>query len=147
MKTPCLGICSATSLGDAVCRGCKRFSFEVIDWNTYGAPEKKAVLERIDKLVVQIMEARFVIHSSEALVRGMKAQGVPVNPGLSPYCWLHNLLKKRHGRIQDLSQYGAGIREAWADRSLDRVWEQADEELLRLCEAHLTRFFPATASI
>ena len=28
-RTPCVGICS-TTYGDDVCRGCKRFSFEVI---------------------------------------------------------------------------------------------------------------------
>ena len=35
IKTPCLGICSTTSVGDVVCRGCKRYAFEVIDWNGY----------------------------------------------------------------------------------------------------------------
>ncbi|MBU2098945.1 MAG: DUF1289 domain-containing protein, partial [Gammaproteobacteria bacterium] len=25
-KTPCIGICSTTSVGDKICRGCKRFS-------------------------------------------------------------------------------------------------------------------------
>ncbi|MDO7671884.1 MAG: DUF1289 domain-containing protein, partial [OM182 bacterium] len=26
VKTPCIGICSTTSVGDWVCRGCKRYS-------------------------------------------------------------------------------------------------------------------------
>lgn len=34
LRTPCIGICSTTSLGDRVCRGCKRYAAEVIDWNS-----------------------------------------------------------------------------------------------------------------
>ncbi|MGM0632352.1 MAG: DUF1289 domain-containing protein, partial [Pseudomonadota bacterium] len=76
VKTPCIGICSTTSLGDSLCRGCKRFAFEVIDWNGYSPAEKRAVLLRIDKLVRQIMEPRFVILSREQLQQGMRQQGV-----------------------------------------------------------------------
>lgn len=143
VKTPCIGICSTTSFGDSICRGCKRFSTEVIDWNAYSGAEKRAVLQRIEKLVVQIMEPRFAIHSVDRLRRGMKAQGVPVHPDLSPYCWLHNLLKKRHGKISDLSEFGAQCRDSYAGQSMNSLWEQADAELLELCEAHQQRYFPA----
>ncbi|MEO1955257.1 MAG: DUF1289 domain-containing protein, partial [Gammaproteobacteria bacterium] len=34
VKTPCIGVCS-TVFGDEVCRGCKRFQNEVIEWNSY----------------------------------------------------------------------------------------------------------------
>ena len=143
VKTPCIGICSTTSFGDSICRGCKRFSSEVIEWNAYGQPEKRAVLQRIEKLVVQIMEPRFVIDSLDALRQGMRANGVPVHPELSPYCWLHNLLKKRHRQIRSLEEVGARCRGAYADQSLDVLWEQVDRELLQLCEAHRQRYFPA----
>jgi len=143
VKTPCIGICSTTSFGDSICRGCKRFSTEVIDWNSYDNNEKWAVLQRLSKLIVQIMEPRFVIHSADELKRGLKAQGVPIHPDLPPYCWLHNLLKKRHRQIEDLSQFGAAIRSEHADVLLPDLWEQADTELLALCEAHRLRYFPA----
>lgn len=143
VKTPCIGICSTTSVGDNLCRGCKRFAFEVIDWNLYSADEKRAVLLRIDKLVNQIMEPRFVIRSRELLRQGMRQQGVPVHPELSPYGWLHALLKKRHGRIADLSPYGAAPRPEYVHLPLAQLWEQADSELLSLCEAHQQRYFSA----
>lgn len=38
IKTPCIGLCS-TVYGDLVCRGCKRFHHEVIQWNGYGEEE------------------------------------------------------------------------------------------------------------
>ena len=63
VKTPCIGICSTTSLGDKICRGCKRFGFEVINWNRYSEDEKRAVLSRIDQLTSQIMAERFRIFS------------------------------------------------------------------------------------
>ena len=98
-KTPCIGICSTTSLGDLVCRGCKRYGFEVINWNGYDAEAKQAVLSRIEKFTVQILSARFQVLSETALKRGLEQYSIPFNPALSPYCWLHNLLKKRRGQI------------------------------------------------
>ncbi|MGM0633311.1 MAG: hypothetical protein ACQETO_09065, partial [Pseudomonadota bacterium] len=115
----------------------------VIDWNGYSPAEKRAVLLRIDKLVRQIMEPRFVILSREQLQQGMRQQGVPVHPELSAHGWLHALLKKRHGRINDLSPYGAAPRAEYAHLSLSQLWEQADSELLVLCEAHQQRYFSA----
>ncbi|MEL0243196.1 MAG: DUF1289 domain-containing protein [Gammaproteobacteria bacterium] len=44
-RTPCVGICS-TTYGDEVCRGCKRFYFEVINWNKYDEDEKDAIWTR-----------------------------------------------------------------------------------------------------
>lgn len=97
-KTPCIGICSTTSLGDLVCRGCKRYGFEVINWNGYDAEAKQAVLSRIEKFTVQILSARFQVFSETALKRGLEQQSIPFNPALSSYCWLHNLLKKGGAR-------------------------------------------------
>ena len=47
IKTPCVGICSATSLGDKVCRGCGRYDYEVRDWIRYSEDQKRRVLERL----------------------------------------------------------------------------------------------------
>jgi predicted Fe-S protein YdhL (DUF1289 family) len=58
-RTPCIGVCSTTSVGDAICRGCKRYAFEVIRWNSYLDVEKEAVLRRIETLTVQILKTGF----------------------------------------------------------------------------------------
>lgn len=47
IRSPCQGVCSATSLGDAVCRGCKRTAEEVRDWNTYKDQKKLSIIKRI----------------------------------------------------------------------------------------------------
>ncbi len=45
--SPCLGICSATALGDAVCIGCGRTFEEVNLWNTLSDEEKIAINTRL----------------------------------------------------------------------------------------------------
>ncbi|MBC53632.1 MAG: DUF1289 domain-containing protein [Gammaproteobacteria bacterium] len=146
VKTPCIGICSTTSVGDPICRGCKRFAFEVIDWNAYSDDEKRAVLQRIEALVQPIVDDRFIIRSAQTLAAGLKRQAVPCNPDLSPASWLHSLLKKRHRQIQDLSGYGVEIRQPWRHLSLPELAEDMDVQLLRLCEAHRIRYFPELSS-
>ena len=45
-KTPCIGICSATALGDEICVGCGRTFDEVIKWNQMPNEEKAEVKQR-----------------------------------------------------------------------------------------------------
>jgi hypothetical protein len=141
-QTPCIGICSTTSVGDKICRGCKRFSAEVIDWNGYGDIEKRAVLERLSRLIEPIVDARFIIRSQTQLAAGMKRQAVPFNKDLPPATWLHNLLKKRHRGLTELASFGVDIRPDWQHLTLAELAGDVDSQLLVLCEAHLTRYFP-----
>lgn len=149
IKTPCLGICSTTSLGDAVCRGCKRYSFEVINWNAYDSLAKSAVLSRIEKLNIQILENKLRIFSLPNLKSGLEQFQIPFDESLSPYCWLHNLLKKAHRRIDRLEEYGVYALPEYAHLSLHELSELIEREILVLCEAHYARYFtldPAQAS-
>lgn len=50
--SPCIGICSATALGDEICRGCGRTFQEVIDWNTYSDDQKIAINQRLSKALL-----------------------------------------------------------------------------------------------
>ena len=47
--SPCIGVCS-TTFGDLVCRGCKRFAHEVVDWNGYEADQRQAIWRRLAEL-------------------------------------------------------------------------------------------------
>jgi len=141
MKTPCIGICSTTSLGDRVCRGCKRYGFEVINWNGYGDQEKVAVLKRIEKLVCQILESKLRIFSVPNLRLGLEQNRIPFDPELNPYCWLHNLIKKRHRDELNLQEYGAYVLPDYAELSLPQLSELIEEELLVLSDAHFQRYF------
>ena len=48
-RTPCVGVCS-TTYGDLVCRGCKRFSHEIVGWNGYDPDQKDRVWARLAAL-------------------------------------------------------------------------------------------------
>ncbi len=141
VKTPCIGICSTTSLGDRVCRGCKRYGFEVINWNAYDEDAKAAVLRRIEKLVCQILEDKCRIFSVPNLKLGLEQLRVPFDPELAPYCWLHNLLKKKPDQVQDLKDFGAYVLPDYAHLSLRQLSEQIEEELLLLSDAHYQRYY------
>lgn len=47
--SPCVGVCSATALGDAVCRGCGRTSSEVENWNQMSAEQREQVWRRLEQ--------------------------------------------------------------------------------------------------
>ena len=140
-KTPCIGMCSTTSLGDAVCRGCRRYSFEVISWNGYDEDEKLAVLRRIEKLVCLILEEKFTIVCVATLESELKKLSVPFNAQLSPYCWLHNLFKKKKKHIESLHKYGVTMHSKLEKIPLHEILAQVDSELQVLSEAHLDRYF------
>lgn len=140
-KTPCIGICSTTSLGDKVCRGCKRYSFEVINWNAYSVESKAAVLKRIEKLICQIFENKFRIFSVPSLRDGLKRVNIPFSEDVSPYCWLHNLLKKSPQKINNLEEYGVYPLPDYEQYSPEELCELTENELLTLCQAHFDRYY------
>ncbi len=66
-STPCVGICS-TTYGDLVCRGCKRFSHEIVAWNVYTEDQRERVWSRLHMLRDQAT-AVFVTVSDEQMLR------------------------------------------------------------------------------
>jgi len=145
-RTPCIGICSTTSVGDAICRGCKRYAFEVIRWNGYSEVEKEAVLSRIEALTVQILAGKFAIVSEQELAAALKQCKLPFNPSLSPFSWLHNYLKKGN-LVVSAEQLGISVQPAYSHYSLEQLAALVDEELLVLCEAHFARYYQQVNSL
>ncbi|MDT8428201.1 MAG: DUF1289 domain-containing protein [Pseudomonadales bacterium] len=141
IKTPCIGICSTTSVGDPICRGCKRFAFEVINWNSYDEAAKQAVMQRIEQLSVQILRNCFIVVNRERLASALRQANIPFDVDRSPYYWLHNLLKKKHQELHDLGRSGVEIRPEYRQVEIQLLISQADQELLQLCEAHFDRYF------
>lgn len=46
-STPCIGICSATALGDEFCIGCKRTATEIYEWNSMTNEQKTALNQEL----------------------------------------------------------------------------------------------------
>lgn len=141
IRTPCIGVCSTTSVGDSICRGCKRYAFEVIRWNGYLDPEKEAVLRRIEALTVQIMQDKFHIVSVEALQQGMAQLKLPLNTALSPFCWINTLLQKAPLERVVFADMGISVAGELGHLSNQDLATLVDTELLLLCDAHFERYF------
>ena len=89
-STPCLGICS-TTYGDDVCRGCKRFIHEVINWNSYSNDEKEIVNSRLEEFKMTILSHRFKVTDAELLSSKLKEHAINFNDALDPITWIFDL--------------------------------------------------------
>ena len=141
VRTPCIGICSTTSFGDRICRGCKRFATEVINWNSYTEDQKRAVQARINQLTSQLMSAKFRIVSVPKLELVLQDLRIFYDPDLSPYFWLHQLLQKHLHRLRTLDEAGVEVLPAFRGQDVRDLLLQLNEELQVLTEAHYERYF------
>jgi predicted Fe-S protein YdhL (DUF1289 family) len=92
IDTPCVGVCS-TVYGDDICRGCKRTSDEVIDWNLLTAQQKSAVYDRLAAHADEIVSQFLTITDPAALAASLDAQSIRYRPDHSPSTWLIQWLR------------------------------------------------------
>ena len=139
IKTPCVGICS-TVFGDEVCRGCKRFQHEVIEWNAYSDDQKEIVWNRLEALKVQIMKSKVIILDETKLKDSLDSYKINYYPAVDPLCWVFDLFKQASQSIKDLDNFGLKllIKETMNPEGLKK---QLEEELFILSEAHYQRYF------
>lgn len=140
VRTPCIGVCS-TGIGDTVCRGCKRFSHEVIAWNSYSQEERRTVLQRIDVLLGQIVARWLVIEDVELLSQQMRAQQINFDAARYPASWVVELLKAGASQINAPEQYGLQLTGQGLGRSLLELRDAIEKEFYELSTAHYERYF------
>ena len=145
VKTPCIGVCS-TGLRDSVCRGCKRFEYEVIHWNGYSREQKLLIETRLSELLARVVEQRFTIFDETLLVQQIQHQQIRVLDYRPSAALLFDLLKAGASQILDTQYYG--FRRNWFCRQVDLVTlrEEIDQEFYALSVAHYERFVLANAS-
>jgi len=108
-SSPCIGVCS-TVFGDDVCRGCKRFSHEVISWNTYSEQQKQAVLARLEKLLSQAVTDHLEVFDEERLRASHAELGTGRPPASSPHRLAYELLRLGVcNHLDELSEFGIGL--------------------------------------
>jgi uncharacterized protein len=139
VRTPCIGVCS-TGIGDSVCRGCKRFSHEVIHWNGYSEAQKQIVDKRLADFLSTCMRNRFVVTDDGLLEWQLQVQQVRFNPEHDAYVRLFTLLKAGASQIKDPEKYGFSVHIAWRGYDLLALREQVDREFWELSEAHFERY-------
>lgn len=140
VKTPCIGVCS-TGIGDNVCRGCKRFTHEIIHWNSFADQERKAIWLRLDVLLSQVVKAKVIVENAEILIDKMRKQQIPFDSNRDPYCLLFDLLKAGASQIDDLSEYGCRLTSEFSGASLVKLRSIIDQDFYVLSDVHYERYF------
>jgi uncharacterized protein len=136
-STPCLGICS-TTYGDNVCKGCKRFVHEVINWNKYSMLEKELVNTRLEDFKLTVLRDRLSISNSDLLASKLNEKGINFNDALDPLTWIFDLLRAAGSQPLDLEQFGITLH---APIDLEELKNKIYIEFLELSEAHYQRYF------
>jgi len=136
-STPCLGICS-TTYGDNVCKGCKRFVHEVINWNKYSILEKELVNTRLEDFKLTVLRDRLSVSNSDLLASKLNEKGINFNDALDPLTWIFDLLRAAGSQPLDLEQFGITLH---APIDLEELKNQIYLEFLELSETHYQRYF------
>jgi uncharacterized protein len=139
IKTPCIGVCS-TGIGDSVCRGCKRFSHEVIDWNSYTAAQKQSIDGRLSAFLSQCVSNKLRVLDTALLKWQLVVQQIRFVEHHDEYCWVFTLLKAGAGQIENSRDYGFEVDQSYRDMSLLDLRDRIDQEFYILSEAHYERY-------
>lgn len=135
VPTPCIGVCS-TGVGDAVCRGCKRFSHEVIHWNSYTEAQKRLISARLDQFLTQIVSAKLTVFDEPLLIAQLQRQQVRYSAHMSPAVWVFELLRAGARQIDEPRRFGFEVDERYRALGMAMLREHIDREFFILSEAH-----------
>ena len=144
VKTPCVGICS-TGFGDDVCRGCKRFVHEVIDWNHYSDTQKNLVWQRLEHLLQQVMEHSVDFHDVSLFEEQIKSLGVLYPQHFNQHAKAFFFLKAIHKQLDHADQlidFGISIKASLNHLPLTDLYNQLAEQYWELSKA----YYEATAA-
>ena len=145
VKTPCIGVCS-TVFGDEVCRGCKRFVHEVIDWNAYENEQKELVLERLNNFTEQVISGKIKVVDPKQFAESLKIVGVK-NGKQALASAILDFLRRSSRQIEDLTEHGLEQMPEYRSCSAEELKFIIEEEILILSQATYNRSFKRKFSI
>lgn len=134
VPTPCVGICS-TTFGDVVCRGCRRYLHEVIDWNRYSDEQKRLVWLRLDALQEQVLAGAFRIEDAALLQSQLREHAIPHRDNGTPWSHLAALLRAGARRLPDLGEFGV-VRLDRSELTLLELRDKLNGDLHALASAY-----------
>lgn len=141
VKTPCIGVCS-TGLGDSVCRGCKRYAHEVIQWNAYKVDERRAILKRIDSHLATVVAERIEVFDGLRLAHELRQRNLAYQPQTPPHALVYLALRSFGARLPNLEVIGCRAKGEWADLPIAQLKERLELTFYELSCAHYQRYFP-----
>lgn len=141
VSTPCIGVCS-TGIGDSVCRGCKRFAHEIIQWNSYSDAERESIVARIDSLRARIMAARVEVFDERRLLAIVRGHHIRCKAALSVHSIAYEAVRAMAGSVPSLGSLGCRAIPPWDKLQPTELKTEIEESYYRLCCAHYERYFP-----
>lgn len=133
--SPCIGICS-TVYGDDVCRGCKRFNEEIIDWNRFQQAQKDKVYVRIDTLITKVMQDKVSVFAPDLLIQKLQRHAVHYRTDDTPYGHVFVLLREGAEKMREPRAYGFRVLPPYVKLSLPELIRQIDDEYYQLSLEH-----------
>lgn len=128
--TPCAGRCS-TVFGDAVCRGCRRFNHEVIQWNTYSAEQRNSIWKRLDAQLDQILVPMLPHANIEQIESFIESKRARVFESASKGRKLYHALKICEKNKNLAEESGLGI----LPKQVKPIWTEFERRILALANA------------
>ncbi|ENV35035.1 DUF1289 domain-containing protein [Acinetobacter gerneri] len=128
--TPCAGRCS-TVFGDHVCRGCRRFNHEVIQWNTYSLEQRMAVWRRLDAQLDQILVPMLPLANLQHVEGFISSKRVRVMQTASKGRKLYHALKICEKNKNHAEESGLGI----LPHQVKPIWTEFERRVLALAKA------------
>lgn len=139
VPTPCVGVCS-TTFGDVVCRGCRRYLHEVIDWNRYSDEQKRLIWQRLDRVQEQVLAGAFRIDDPALLQAQLREHAIPHREGASPWSHLAALLRAGARRLPGLGEFGV-TRLDRSELSLVQLRDRLTADMHALASAYYEKDF------
>ena len=137
-RSPCVGICS-TTYGDLVCRGCRRFSHEIVGWNGYTEEQKISILERLKQIKKEVLSQHLHIANYSRFEALCEEAGFEsVDPDERKYAVLAYLITKSE-RLDVGGLEVAGLSECSLDVS--KLMNILESEMYVRAQAHYERNF------
>jgi len=128
-----VGICS-TTYGDLVCRGCKRFAHEIVQWNGYEKHQQQQIWSRLQSLRDEV-----VAHTVSVIdeISYDKQIQTPHLQSLTAMEQRYELV--RHLAIQNTPLSSGGLQASTATDDALTALQAIDSEIYRRSLAHYER--------
>ena len=128
-----MGICS-TTYGDLVCRGCKRFAHEIVQWNGYEAQQQQQIWSRLQSLRDEVVEHTLSVIDTSAYDKQIEA------PHLQNFTAVEQRYELvRHLAIQNAPLSAGGLQASTATDDALTALQAIDSEIYRRSLAHYER--------
>lgn len=140
--TPCTGRCS-TVFGDDVCRGCRRFSHEVIHWNRYTQEEQATIWLRLDQQIDKILMPLLPHYHYPTLQHFLAVKHAKLLPDAGLGRKLYHALKLCEKSPIFVEESGLGIQKS----EIKPIWKEFEKRVLVLAQASYELAFLRAAMV